>query len=455
MAGALLLARPALGQSSLPPWAEPTFPGWVRSVHVVHGDEPLLAAARGDAARRGSASREARLPLYGAAAGPGCRSLWLHVGPEAWLCQDSATLSGEQPLPVGPGEIGVATLASGRPSAALGCPAPGAPLGAPTAPWPGSSCLHFGAEPSADGLPFRYFFVGADGSLAYQRIDQVDVAEPTMTLEHGFAVAIVEQREVGGERYGRTNRGLWVPMRDLGPARPLVFEGASLGEAPGADIPVGWVVVDRAPLYARRGQAFVPNGRSKARFDRVAVLEHVPSFLGGYVRIDESSYIGARSIRQPTRAAPPPEVDLGAGERWIDIEIASQTLVAYEGGVPVFATLVSTGRGAQGSPTATPLGTHRIWVKLLSSDMDNLEDDNASRYYRIEDVPWVQYFDKGAGLHAAFWHRSLGRQHSHGCVNLAPLDAERLFWWTSPRLPNGWTAALPWLLDRGTVVRVR
>jgi hypothetical protein len=307
----------------------------------------------------------------------------------------------------------------------------------------------------ADGLPFRYFFVGPDGSLAYQRLEQVDVEEPAMTLEHGFAVAIVEQRELAHERYGRTNRGLWVPMRDLGPARPTPFEGASIGATPGGQIPFGWVVVDRAPLYARQGKLFVPTGRSKARLDPVAVLEQTSSFLGGYARIDEASWIGTRSIRQPTLAAPPDELDVGARERWIDVELATQTLVAYEGSQPVFATLVSTGRGKQGSATATPLGTHRIWVKLLSSDMDNLEDDNAAHYYRIEDVPWVQYFDKGAGLHAAFWHRSLGQVHSHGCVNLAPLDAERLFWWTTPRLPNGWTAALPSALDRATLVRVR
>jgi hypothetical protein len=73
----------------------------------------------------------------------------------------------------------------------------------------------------------------------------------------------------------------------------------------------------------------------------------------------------------------------------------------------------------------------------------------------MEDVPWVQYFAKGVGLHGAFWHRSFGHVRSHGCVNLSPLDAERLFWWTAPRLPAGWTAVLPGAYDRPVVVRVR
>jgi lipoprotein-anchoring transpeptidase ErfK/SrfK len=137
------------------------------------------------------------------------------------------------------------------------------------------------------------------------------------------------------------------------------------------------------------------------------------------------------------------------------VELSSQTLVAYEGDVPVFATLVSTGRGAEGSPTATPKGVHRIWVKLESSTMGNLDDENASSTYEIEDVPWVQFFSKGVALHGAFWHHGFGRVHSHGCVNLSPLDAERIFRFTGPRVPAGWSAALPIEFDLGTIVRVR
>jgi lipoprotein-anchoring transpeptidase ErfK/SrfK len=87
--------------------------------------------------------------------------------------------------------------------------------------------------------------------------------------------------------------------------------------------------------------------------------------------------------------------------------------------------------------------------------MDNLEEADARRYYAMEDVPWVLFFKNGFGLHGAFWHDSFGHVRSHGCVNLTPLDAERLFYWSSPRLPAGWTAALPTDYDPGTLVRVR
>lgn len=386
---------------------------------IVNGDQPIRAAPRATAARRGSAFRQARLPLFAAARGPGCGAHWLQVGPHAWICEDDVSLSGARPLP----------LTAAR-------------------PW--------GIRPGPEGLPFRYYFVGPEGSLAYERIDEVDVGEPVMTLEPGFAVAVVEQRSLAGALYGRTNRGQWVPMRDLGAARPLAFRGSTIERLAAGRIPFAWVYVERARLHRRQGRMFVAVPESRRRFERVDYLEAADSFQGRFVRIDDDRWIAARHLRHPTPQPPPPEVHAATGERWLDIELDTQTLVAYEGTQPVFATLVSTGRGRGPThPSATPVGVHRIWVKLLTSVMDNLENDEASRYYRIEDVPYVQYFADAVGLHAAFWHRSFGRVRSHGCVNLAPLDAARLFFWTGPRLPNGWTAALPTALDPGTVVRVR
>ena len=87
--------------------------------------------------------------------------------------------------------------------------------------------------------------------------------------------------------------------------------------------------------------------------------------------------------------------------------------------------------------------------------MDNLDDESASENYAIQAVPWVMYFDRGYGLHGTFWHRQFGSKHSHGCVNLTPPDAERLFGWSSPKLPPGWSAALPTTYEPGTLIVVR
>ena len=47
------------------------------------------------------------------------------------------------------------------------------------------------------------------------------------------------------------------------------------------------------------------------------------------------------------------------------------------------------------------------------------------------------FFHKAYALHGAFWHGNYGVQMSHGCVNLAPLDAKWLFFFTNPAMPRG------------------
>jgi lipoprotein-anchoring transpeptidase ErfK/SrfK len=104
--------------------------------------------------------------------------------------------------------------------------------------------------------------------------------------------------------------------------------------------------------------------------------------------------------------------------RWIDVDLSEQTLTAYENGVAVRTTLVSTGL----PQTPTPTGQFRIWVKFRYDDMEG------PGYY-IEDVPYVMYFYKGYGLHGVTWHGNFGHPMSHGCVNLPTEEAEWLFNW--------------------------
>jgi lipoprotein-anchoring transpeptidase ErfK/SrfK len=386
----------------------------LRSARILLADQPLLSGPSAAAARRGSAARDVHLPVFAGKLGPGCRGAWLEVGPFAWVCEDTVDLSTEPPIE------------------------------------PDRRVL----PASMDGMPYRYFFVGREGSSAYKELEAVDVGDPDMMLLPGFAVAIVAERNLDGAHYGQTAHNLWVPMRDLGAVRSFTFRGEELLALQGDIIPVAWVVADRARVLARPSAAALTSA-TKARFDLVPVLEQKEGPLGRFFRIGAGAWVSAKEVRHPVLSEPPAEVDAAAGERWIDVDLETQTLVAYEGRRPVFATLVSTGKGQPGTPLGTPRGAHRVWIKLLTSDMDNLEDENASRYYRMENVPWVQYFSKGVGLHGAFWHRSFGQVRSHGCVNVSPLDAERLFFWTSPHLPAGWTAATPTSHELGTMIRVR
>jgi hypothetical protein len=170
-----------------------------------------------------------------------------------------------------------------------------------------------------------------------------------------------------------------------------------------------------------------------------------------FVRVDEG-WLPSRGLRR-FEPSPPP-ADLGATERWVDVDLRRQILVAFEGTHPVYTTLVSSGASAH--PTGR--GEFRVWVKLATSDMSNADDDTldtVTHIYSVERVPWVMFFHDDQALHGAYWHDRFGTVHSHGCVNLAPRDARWLFAWAPPAMPPGWEAVIPSEDDPGLRVRVR
>jgi lipoprotein-anchoring transpeptidase ErfK/SrfK len=139
--------------------------------------------------------------------------------------------------------------------------------------------------------------------------------------------------------------------------------------------------------------------------------------------------------------------------KWIDVSINDQTLVAYEGTKAVYVTLVSTGIAGLADPEKAPAtvrGTFMVHAKHVTATMDG--DEDVADSFSLRDVPFVQYFHKGYALHGAYWHDEFGKVRSHGCINLAPVDAAWLFEWTDPPVPAGWHAALN--SERGTAINI-
>lgn len=100
------------------------------------------------------------------------------------------------------------------------------------------------------------------------------------------------------------------------------------------------------------------------------------------------------------------------------VSISAEKMWAYEGGELVMSSLVSTGT-ADSPETVTPIGYHSIVAKF---DVQTMEGTISGQHYRVEDVPYVMYFDDlGNALHGTYWHNNFGTPMSHGCVNL-PMD---------------------------------
>lgn len=114
-------------------------------------------------------------------------------------------------------------------------------------------------------------------------------------------------------------------------------------------------------------------------------------------------------------------VNAQAAKKHIYVDLASQTLYAYQGTTKVMQTLIASGRWAK-----TPVGNFHIWQKLRATRMSGGEGDDA---YDLPNVPFVMYFYHDFGLHGAYWHNNFGHTMSHGCVNMRQVDAEALFDW--------------------------
>lgn len=111
-------------------------------------------------------------------------------------------------------------------------------------------------------------------------------------------------------------------------------------------------------------------------------------------------------------------------KRWIEIKLRSQTLVAWEGNRPVYASVVSTGK----HPKITPTGTFAIQTKHRTARMQG--DD-----YDFPKVPYVMYYHGDYGIHGADWHNLFGLPVTHGCTNLPVEPARWLFSWAAIGTP--------------------
>lgn len=113
---------------------------------------------------------------------------------------------------------------------------------------------------------------------------------------------------------------------------------------------------------------------------------------------------------------------IAPGEKWIDVNLSSQTLRAYEGNKMVLETIISSGR----PPYYTVTGQFRIYLRYDTQTMDGR---SLGFDYVTPNVPHVQYFYGNFALHGAFWHNDFGTPVSHGCVNVNLTDAAWLYEW--------------------------
>ncbi|HEU4408470.1 MAG TPA: L,D-transpeptidase, partial [Polyangiaceae bacterium] len=274
-------------------------------------------------------------------------------------------------------------------------------------------------------------------TLADLLSDADDVLAKRMV--RGFYVSVDHTFTHESRPFHKTLSGLLAPADRMGMVKAPSLSGQAIDEAH-AGHAVAFVLAKEASKYeADVDKKTVRPAGPLARYDR-AFLTGKTLSVGGkiYRETTDGHWLRGVDVAFTQPGAPP--VDLAPGEKWVDVNLARQTLVAFEGTRPVFATLVSTGRKGPDKEHdhKTPTGTWRIREKHVAATMDGDGAVAGDLPYSIEDVPFIMYYFESYALHGAFWHDNFGRQQSHGCVNLAPADAKRLFLWTDPPLPAGW-----------------
>jgi hypothetical protein len=240
-----------------------------------------------------------------------------------------------------------------------------------------------------------------------------------------------------------------VPMADQFLANPtidapIVFQGSSVPEDMVTDI------VDTSQVRYSPGEAVVATMRVTDLYSyiylrtapdheaplagfnayRGEILTAYEVVDGNWYRIGDNVWAPARydnevlMVPENVASYAPPEYRTGG--KWISVDLDRQRLTAWEGDDVVVSSPVKSGKYGY----ATPTGVYQIYEKIPNERMSGND-------YDLKDVSYTQYFTGNkVAIHAAYWHNNYnGRPGSHGCVNVPPAIAEKLFMWS----PTGTT----------------
>lgn len=285
-------------------------------------------------------------------------------------------------------------------------------------------------------FPPTYAIVGGENIPVYKNpSDELEGVAPVRIMKNGFnAVSLENRYPILWKKHAwyLINKDEYVRADNLHLTKPSNFQGVTV--PPSFDKSLGWIIFD---TKASKNPGEPPPAEDPPTLlgETVAIIYETKEINGNkWCRIGEGWWINYSHLGLVTPSPRPKEVK--KTDKWIEINLFEQTLIAYEGDRMVFTTLISS--GDDDFPTVE--GLFRIWTKSKKSKMSGKENDPL--YYYIEDVPWQMYFHKSYALHTSYWHGYFGLPSSHGCINMSPKDAKWLFDWSGPLVKeNNWTKA--------------
>ena len=411
----------------------------------------------------GSVKARAEKPVFGA----GCSKTWVPVEPRGWVCVD------DEQATTNPEDEQLLAIYPYRPRLDSPWPHKYALTHAPLTKFPlaPSELLqrmqerlyeaHFRAVKQARQVGnisnFPLHLGKLDPSLAGQDAPALPplprgLQESQTKLVGRSALSFVDQFDVGDRSFLLTGDLGWVPKDRVELVPRYEFVGVELGSD--WHLPLAFFRGHARPAYTRNAEGqFVEQPSAFARHAHVQLTGEVEQVEGiKYYKIEgQELWVNDHEAVVPTPSSTTPwgapvgqpdttgQARVGRGT-WIEASILGGWLVAFEGTVPKYATMISAGRGGAPHPNkdpletaSTPTGRFAIGGKFKTATMES-----SSSPIVHEDVPWTQNFSGPHAIHSAYWHDDFGNLKSAGCVNVSPRDGKWLFEFTEPDVPEGW-----------------
>jgi hypothetical protein len=268
-------------------------------------------------------------------------------------------------------------------------------------------------------------------------------------IPNGSGFAYAKAFEAAGRTWLLTPDLLLIPADRAFPYKVSRFRGLKLeGDQ---KLPLAWVRSDSEQKLRRQDDgAFHETGERWTGKTPVLLTGH--SVKGKRVTYHETrepnTWIAETDGISVVRAATELPRTIGPQEKWLEARILAGTMVAYVGLLPVWTTLWSGGKGGVPIPgrdpkfdATTEVGTFAIQWKDAVATMS--PDKGAATLFWFADVPHIQYVHAPLAMHASYWHDDFGYLRSAECLNVSAIDAEWLFSWTLPALPEGWGSVRP------------
>ena len=237
----------------------------------------------------------------------------------------------------------------------------------------------------------------------------------------GFVyVSYVDRVDTGQGIYYLLQSGAWIAGQGARVSEISSFQGLEFIKTPQTQFgrPFEYIPVKKSPGYntPETGKYLYPF------IDIVQIYDTENVDGADWNLIGPNQWVEARKVAVVTPKKSPPEGVIS--NRWIDVDLAEQTLAVYDNNELVFATVIASGL----KPFYTRPGLFQIYEK---KDTETMRNNDLTDYYYLDNVPWTMYFDKARALHGAYWRTRFGYPQSHGCVNLSVGDSHWLFNWAN------------------------